>query len=217
MKETDLYVPVKCFLEGQGYEVKAEVRGCDVVAVRGDEAPVIVELKTGFTLQLLLQGIDRQAVTDTVYLAIAEPKRSVRADLVKLCRRLGLGLILVRGDSVEAVTDPAPYAPRRVAKRKALLLMEFARRMGDPNSGGSTRQPLMTSYRQDALRCARCIAERGSSKVAHIRESAKVDRAGAILRDDVYGWFQREARGIYGLSVKGRAALVEFAGALRLL
>ena len=44
MKETDLYPPVKRFLEAQGYEVKAEVRGCDVTAVRGDEAPVIVEL-----------------------------------------------------------------------------------------------------------------------------------------------------------------------------
>lgn len=217
MKETDLYPPVKRFLEGQGYEVKAEVRGCDVVAVRGDEAPVIVELKTGFTLQLLLQGIDRQGLSDAVYLAIAEPKWSLRANLVKLSRRLGLGLILVRGGSVEAVADPAPYTPRRTAKRKALLLKEFARRMGDPNSGGSTRRPLMTSYRQDALRCARCIADQGPSKVAHIREIAKVDRTGAILLDDVYGWFQREARGIYGLSVKGRAALVEFAGALRLL
>ena len=217
MKETELYPPVKRFLESQGYEVKAEINGCDVTAIRGDEAPLIVELKTGFTLQLLLQGIDRQAVTDAVYLAIAEPKRSLRADLVKLCRRLGLGLILVRGESVEAVADPAPYAPRRNAKRKALLLKEFARRMGDPNSGGSARQPLMTSYRQDALRCARCIAERGPSKVAHIRAAAKIDRTGTILLDDVYGWFQREARGIYGLSANGRAALAEFAGALRFL
>ncbi len=217
MKETDLYPPVKRFLEKQGYEVKAEVHGCDVMAVRSDEAPVIVELKSGFTLQLLLQGIDRQVVTDAVYLAIAEPKRSVRADLVKLCRRLGLGLMTVRGNSVEALADPAPYAPRRNAKRKVLLLKEFARRMGDPNCGGSTRRPLMTSYRQDALRCARCIGEQGPSKVAHIRKAVKVDRTGTILLQDVYGWFQREARGIYGLSAKGQAALTEFAGALRLL
>ncbi|MBC8036463.1 MAG: hypothetical protein H7X89_04530 [Rhizobiales bacterium] len=217
MKETDLYPPVKRFLEAQGYEVKAEIHGCDVTAVRGDEAPVIVELKGGFTLQLLLQGIDRQAVTDDVYLAIAEPKRSLRSDLVKLCRRLGLGLIMVRGDSVEALADPAPYTPRRAVKRQTLLLKEFARRVGDPNSGGSTRRPLMTAYRQDALRCARCIAEHGPSKVALIRKTAKVDRTGTILLSDVYGWFQREARGIYGLSAKGTAALTEFAGALRLL
>jgi hypothetical protein len=30
--ESDLYAPVKALLEGQGYVVKGEVRGCDVVA-----------------------------------------------------------------------------------------------------------------------------------------------------------------------------------------
>jgi len=42
--ETDLYAPVKQFLEDLGYEVKSEVHDCDVVAVRQDQAdPVIVE------------------------------------------------------------------------------------------------------------------------------------------------------------------------------
>lgn len=217
MKETELYLPVKRFLEAQGYEVKAEIKGCDVVAVRGDEAPVIIELKVGFTLQLLLQGIDRLAVSDTVYLAIAEPKRSLRGDLVKLCRRLGLGLITVRGDSVEALADPSPYQPRRMPARKARLLKEFAGRAGDPNSGGSNRRPLMTHYRQDALRCARFLGERGTSKVADIRKATKIDRAGGILRGDVYGWFQRESRGLYGLSAKGKLALTEYAGMMPVL
>ena len=35
MAETDLYAPIKRFLTAQGYEVKAEVGACDVVAVRG--------------------------------------------------------------------------------------------------------------------------------------------------------------------------------------
>ena len=39
------YPAVKAFLEGQGYDVKAEVQGCDVVGTRGDEPPVIIELK----------------------------------------------------------------------------------------------------------------------------------------------------------------------------
>lgn len=37
-RETDLYLPVKAFLEGQGYVVKAEVGAADVVAVRGGAA-----------------------------------------------------------------------------------------------------------------------------------------------------------------------------------
>ena len=74
-REQDLYEPVKRFLEDLGYEVKGEVRGCDVVAVRrggadGEaEPPIVVELKLAFTLGFVLQGIDRLAVTDLVYLA----------------------------------------------------------------------------------------------------------------------------------------------------
>ncbi|MFK8016451.1 MAG: hypothetical protein AB8G17_13545, partial [Gammaproteobacteria bacterium] len=49
MLETDLYAPVKTLLEQQGYTVKGEIGKCDVVAVRGEEPPVIVELKTGVT------------------------------------------------------------------------------------------------------------------------------------------------------------------------
>jgi len=37
MKETDLYEPVKVFLEKQGYEVKAEITDCDLVAIRGTD------------------------------------------------------------------------------------------------------------------------------------------------------------------------------------
>ncbi len=61
IRETDLYPPVKAFLQAQGYEVKAEIAEADVVGVRGDEPPVIVELKTGFSLSLVHQG-DRAAV-----------------------------------------------------------------------------------------------------------------------------------------------------------
>ncbi len=45
MKESDLYLPVKRFLESQNYEVKGEVKDCDALAARGKEAPVVVELK----------------------------------------------------------------------------------------------------------------------------------------------------------------------------
>jgi hypothetical protein len=79
MRETDLYPPIKQFLEQQGYAVKAEVGPADVVAVRGDEPPVIVELKTGFALSLFHQAIERQTVTDAVYIAVrAEPRWRAR-------------------------------------------------------------------------------------------------------------------------------------------
>jgi hypothetical protein len=215
--ETDLYLPVKRFLEAQGYDVKAEIGDCDVMAVRGGEPPVIVELKTGFTLQLLLQGINRQAVTDTVYLAIPEPKRSLPSDILRLCKRLGLGLLVVNREWVEAYLDPAPYQSRKAPRRKAVLLKEFQRRVGDPNSGGSSKRPLVTAYRQDALRCVKFLKTTGASKVSDIVAQTKVDRTAAILRRDVYGWFMKRDRGIYSLSAKGEAATVTFADVLAIV
>jgi hypothetical protein len=211
MPETDLYAPVKLFLERQGYAVKGEIRECDIVAVKGDEPPVIVELKTAFSLQLVLQGIDRQAMTDWVYLAVPPPKRGQHNDIVKLCRRLGLGLLLVSTRHVEALLDPAPYQPRKIKQRTGKLLKEFAHRVGDPVTGGSARGIRMTAYRQDVLRCLAHIRDHGPSAPKAVKAATGVVKAPAILGDDVYGWFTRVERGVYGLSPKGEGALVTFA------
>jgi hypothetical protein len=212
MPETDLYSPVKAFLESQGYTVKAEIKSCDVMAVRGDEAPLIVELKTALSLQLFYQAVDRLTLTDAVYIAIARPERAVPAEAVKLSKRLGLGLIVVsKSGSVEVIADPAPYAPRQNAKRKSALLKEFQRRQGDPNLGGSARTKLITAYKQDALRCLAHLHKHGPTRIAELRKSTKVDRSAAILRNDYYGWFVRHSRGTYMLTTGGQEAVQLFA------
>ncbi len=195
--ESDLYAPVKALLEGQGYSVKGEIRGCDVVGVRGSEQPVIVELKRVFGLGLVLQGVNRLALSDTVYLAVGAWPKNMR-DVKKLCRRLGLGLMIVTGERVDLLLDPAPYAPRKNKRKVGRLLGEHKRRVGDPTRGGSTtRAPRMTAYRQAALRCAALLARNGPMKVSAVRDAGEASNAGAILRDDVYGWFERVDRGIY--------------------
>ena len=224
MKETELYLPIKAFLEAQGYQVKGEVRSCDVVARRGEEEPVIVEMKTSFSLPLILQGVQRLSMSDAVYLAFPDNSpgaawKQKRREAMALCRRLGLGILLVRMErdppKVLVPLDPAPYQPRKHAKRRALLLKEFEHRRGDPTAGGAARQPVMTAYRQDALACAGFIAGRddgeqpGQAQPREIREALGVDRAGAILQKDVYGWFVRLERGVYGLSEKGREAVAQ--------
>jgi len=227
VQETDLYAPIKSYLEGQGYEVKAEVCSCDVVAVRANEPPVIVELKTGFTLPLLLQGVDRLAVSDQVYLAFAVSEVAAknalwsksRKEIKKLCRRLGLGLITVqmnqhRDDFVEVHLDPLPYTPRKNKKRQSLLLREFEQRVGDPNQGGVTRRSIITAYRQDALRCLQHLHENGPTKLADLRTATGVARASGILQNDHYRWFERVERGVYQITPKGNQALKEFADAL---
>ena len=225
MRETDLYPPVKAFLEAQGYAVKGEVDGCDLMAVRGDEPPVIVELKAGFSLPLVFQGIARQGLTDNVYLAVPpfSGRTTRRRDALALCRRLGLGLLAVRlkpAPFVEALLDPAPYRPRKRPQRRVRLLREFQRRVGDPNQGGSSRRKIVTAYRQDALRCASHLHRNGPTKAALVTHATGVARARAIMYADHYGWFERPAGtalGVYGLTPKGRAAIEEYAGVVAVL
>ncbi|MDU9005689.1 DUF2161 family putative PD-(D/E)XK-type phosphodiesterase [Sedimentitalea todarodis] len=215
-QEQHLYPPIKALLEQQGYQVKGEVGAADVVARRGDEPPVIVELKLRFTLSLFHQAVERLRVVDLVYIAVLRPSgRSARRalkDNLALCRRLGLGLMTVRSDGqVEVQCDPGPYAPRKSKKRTQRLLREFERLRGDPNAGGATRHGIVTGYRQDALRCAAFLAEHGPSKGADVARAAKVPAATRLMSDNHYGWFERESRGIYALTPMGTDGLKHWA------
>lgn len=219
-RETDLYLPVKAFLEAQGYVVKAEVGAADVVAVRGGEPPVVVELKLGFSLTLVYQCVARLAVSDDVYMAVArgQGKRFQRAlkEMTTLARRLGLGLLTVRISDglVEVHCDPGPYAPRKSKKRQGQLLREFARRQGDPNDGGQTRVGLVTAYRQDAVKLALYLYEAGACKGADVARETGVARATTMMRDDHYGWFEKVDKGVYGLTPKGAEAVMAAGAAL---
>jgi hypothetical protein len=208
MRETDLYPPIKAFLESLGYEVKAEIGAADVVACRDGAEPVVVELKTAFSLALFHQGIARLAVSDRVYLAVPrKPGRAfakVVAANVKLARRLGLGLLTVRMEDglVEVQCDPGPYAPRKDARKRAGLMAEFAKRRGDPNLGGAQGQRV-TAYRQDALACAAYLGAHGPSRGVQVRDGTGVQHATRIMRDNHYGWFENVAKGVYRLSETG--------------
>ena len=221
--EAALYAPVKQFLESRGYEVKGEVQGCDLVARRGDEPPVIVELKLRFNLALVLQGIDRLTLTERVYLAVPRPPSARRRsrglspdspDVRKLCRRVGLGLILVGGRNVEVLEEPVPYRPRMATARVLRLKEEFDRRLGDANVGGTTGVPIITAYRQDALRCVHTLAFGGPMRIGALCAAAGVPGAARILQRNVYGWFTRIERGTYTLSEGGGQALTRFAVAI---
>ena len=209
-KETDLYLPVKTFLQGQGYEVKGEVGAVDVMGLRGGDDPVIVELKTGFSLSLFHQGVERQAVSDDVYICVPRGKgRAFQAALKRnlaLCRRLRLGLLTVRlrDGLVEAHCDPVPYRTTKSKARRGRLLREFQRRVGDPNSGGQTRVGLVTAYRQDAILCASYLADNGPCKGAVVAGATGVAVATRIMAADHYGWFERVSTGVYQVTPKGR-------------
>lgn len=221
-RETELYGPVKQFLESAGFAVKGEVRGCDLVAVRGDQL-IVVELKVAFNLALVLQGVERQRSADLVYVAVEAP-RSRRAeprwsDVAHLCRRLNLGLLTVsfaahREPLVEVICEPGPYAPRRAPRERAGILKEFSRRRGDHNTGGSNKRPLMTAYRESALLVADHIHRYGPSQPKAVKQATGVEKAATILHDDVYGWFHRVERGVYALTPGGETALTTYADVL---
>jgi hypothetical protein len=212
--ETALYLPVKRFLERLGFTVKGEVGGCDLVALSGDDPPVVVigELKLTFNLELLLQAVDRAGACDEVWLAAkmsARGKgRESDARYRNLCRRLGFGMLGVTGSGqVEVIVRPATAGPRRDPKKRSRLVAEHNRRKGDPTAGGSTRSPIMTAYRQQALACAAAMAP-GPRRVRDLKPD--FPNAPNILRNNFYGWFDRVERGVYGLTDAGRAALTRW-------
>lgn len=209
--ETSLYQPVKAFLEGAGYTVKGEVGGCDVVGVSdGDPTLLVVcELKLSFNLELVLQAVDRASIADEVWIAarVSAKGRGRESDkrYRDLCRRLGIGMLGIsdRGE-VSVIVGSVTPMPRTNPKRRSRLMREHQKRKGDPAVGGSTRTPLMTAYRQQALGCAAAL-KAGPLKVREIRDH--VPEAAKILQGNVYGWFERVERGVYGLTPVGLEAL----------
>jgi len=204
--ETSLYAPIKRYLEKCGFEVKGEVCGCDIVGLADGEPPLVVitELKLSFSLELLLQAVERTRSSDLVYVAVPATRRGRDQDkrVHRLCRMLGIGLLTVdlRLGSVTVISEPTPYRPRPNLPQRRRLVAEHRRRKGDPTAGGSTRQPIMTAYRQRAIACAGAMRD-GAKRPRDLK--ALAEDAGAILLRNVYGWFERTERGLYALTPAG--------------
>jgi hypothetical protein len=211
VRESDLYLPLKRLLESQNYEVKGEVHDCDVLAVRGAEAPVIVELKLSLNLQVILQAVERLSLTPKVYIGIPRQCAILKErtkHIIKLLRMLGLGLVAIDSgreiDGATVLLDPGAYRPRKSKHRTARLLGEFRKRVGDANLGGAAKRiGVMTVYRQRALDIARFLQNHGPTKAAIVARSLHEPKARDILYRDVYGWFDRASLGVYALSPRG--------------
>lgn len=219
MKESDIYLPLKTFLEDKGYEIKSEVRDCDVVGINSDGSVIAVEMKLIFGLPVIYQALSRLSAVDYVYIAVPVPDGKVarktwdhqHQDRVRLCRMLGVGLISVRDGRVNLDADPVPYVPKKNIKARKKMVGEFSRRTGDYNVGGVTRRSLVTAYREESLRCALYLHESGSSKVKDMRAATGLDNVGNVMLRNVYGWFEQVDRGIYRITDKGREALETYA------
>ena len=222
--ESDLYGPVRSYLEGLGYDVKGEVKDCDVAAVRDGEL-IVVELKRGFTLELVFQAMDRQRVADGVYVAVPLPKRGYMdprvPEMRSLCRRLELGLIFVgftsrgAGQVDVAVHPKEASAPRRDKKRRLAVLREHGDRTGSANTGGVSRKKILTAYKEQALLAVRILRDRGPLTAADVKKLGGPPNAAAILGRNALGWFDRMPgpdgrRYLYAPNEKALAALEEY-------
>ena len=222
--ESDLYGPVRDYLEQLGYEVKGEVKDCDIAALRDGEL-IVVELKRGFTLELIYQAMDRQRVADGVYVAVPLPKRGYMSphipEMKSLCRRLELGLIFVGFTSkgiwqVDVAVHPKEAsAPRRDRRRRLAVIREHEHRTGSANTGGVTRKKILTVYKEQALLVAKLLQDHGPMRAEDVRKLGGPANTGVILGRNALGWFDREldaggSRYLYRPNGKALAALEEY-------
>jgi hypothetical protein len=217
LRECDLYEPIRDALTAQGFQVRGEVKDCDIAAVRGDEL-VIVEMKRSFSTALLVQATRRQRITDAVYVALPKPpakeRRAKWRGIEHLLRRLELGLIFVSHKKAEAQVEvifhPLPFERKHSAGRKKGILREISGRSGDHNQGGITRRQILTAYRENAIFIACCLQKFGPLAPKQIRALGGGAKTQSILGSNFYGWFERIETGIYGLKPQGKEALKEF-------
>lgn len=217
LKETDLCGPVRDFLQRRGYIVRSEVMDCDITARRDDEL-LIVELKLSLNTTLLVQAVERQRLTDLVYVALPKPStrewRKRWPGLQHLLRRLELGLLLVSfvGDAayVEVAFDPAPCVQRKSPRRLQAVLREMAGRSIDRNLGGSSRQQLLTAYKEQALYIAWWLERLGPQSPRALRRVGTCEQTPSVLYRNHHGWFIHQQKGLYGLSEAGREALQQY-------
>lgn len=219
--ETDLYRPIREYLEALGYQVQGEVNGCDLVAVKEDEL-IVVELKTTFNLKLLTQAVKRQRAAESVYVAVPYPKGGKRTaawgDMCLLLRRLELGLITVAlsksGGRVEVHFHPQSFdrlrSLRANKRARRSIIRETAGRSGHYNTGGTNRTSLITAYREQAIHIACCMMRFGDMSPAQLRKMGTSPKTPNILRDNHYGWFTRVSRGVYKLEDSAREFLKDY-------
>jgi len=219
IKESELYNPIKIYLEKQGYIIRGEVQECDLVALKGDEM-IIVELKTRVTVDLLIQASLRKDICDSVYIAVPliQGKKALpkARGLKNLLRKLEVGLILVRfmktRTRVEILLHPGVYEKRVRRGKKTSILREINGRYGEFHKGGiPTTEERISAYKQESIRIAIQLRDMQEASPKVLREkSLRPDKVQPILSQNHYGWFDRVRKGIYTLNPAGVTALKRY-------
>lgn len=218
MREQELFVPVKTYLEGQGYSVHGEVTNWDIAAVKDGEL-IAIELKLRFCLSLVYQALRRKKTADSVYVCVpvrgSKGRLSNHSDAKGLLKELGIGLLVVRFTSRNITVVPEIHPSQTVhgGKRRQRILREIDSRYTELTGAGlPSTEPVLTAYRQKALRIAwtMIVKDNGVSTPQNLKTYGCPVTTGDILRANHYGWFDKLSRGLYAVSEEGRAAVTGY-------
>lgn len=220
--EKDLFDPLREYFTDRGYDVQGEVRNCDLVARHGEEL-IAVEMKTGVTLQLVYQIVERQQITPSVYAAVpwfGKPPNKWRY-FRNLMSRLGAGILVIHvlrsGTRIEPVLHPAEKRPVIQKRKKSAVIREFDERITRENRGGTVREPILTAYREKSLLVAYFLSLSMHNSPRELKLRGAPPETGLILYRNYYGWFQHDGPGRYSLHTAGRAALRRYEKVLKTL
>lgn len=230
IKETDLNDPIKAWLESQGCHVKSEVMGIDMMGMFGTELMIAIELKLKLNLEVINQAVERQSISDLVYIGVCHDYKAVDTKRFKrtllTLKRLNLGLLTVnfRAETpiVYEILKPESFdfekSKRMKLNRRHKVIEEFNKRQSNFNKAGSTRQKIMTGYKEMCLLCAHYIAVNGPCRAKEF-EAIEIPskKVSAMFASNHLKWFEKVSRGIYGLSEIGLSALIEYEEVLTFL
>ena len=214
MNEFELFMPIQKLFTENGYKVNAEVRDCDITAVRNDEL-VIIEMKKNLSVILLSQGLERQKTGADVYIAIPKPKKyspKKFRDTLYVLKKLELGLIFVnlKGEHsfAEIVLTPQEFKPvgKRYSERKKII-KEINGRSIDNNIGGVTGKKIATAFTEKCIHIACVLEKYGPLSPAGVRRFGTDEQTSGILYRNTYGWFDRPEKGIYDVNDKFKAEI----------
>jgi len=200
--EADLYPIIEKYLSAQGYTVKGEVCGCDLVAVKGDSI-IVGELKITFNIKLLYQAVRRLMITPQVYAIIFKPKARQKMSywqmMKSLCRRLNIGLLVVDGEKILTIAEPGPFTGKVLPRQKTKILREFHGRRVAKNVGGTTGVKQQTAYLESAIHISVLLKKHKELKTTELVKLGTSEKTAKILYHNHYGWFERIERGRYKL------------------
>ena len=217
MKEYELFAPVRNMFEKAGYKVNAEVKDCDITAVKDDEL-IIIELKRSLSVSLLSQALRRQKTGADVYIAVPKPKRyspKTFRDTLYIIKKLELGLIFVNplGEQsyAEIVLEPREFVPVHTNyKKRHEIKREIDGRHADTNTGGVTGRKIATAFTEKCVQLACILIECGPLPPKELRRLGADENCAAILYRNSYGWFDRVSKGIYSINEKGRIGVNDY-------